>query len=258
LRNSAAFGYGFALQMTGRPVSALPRVVQGVMADLLRRVAEQADLAAFRELYQTYGPRVKAYMMRQGADAATAEDLAQETLFTVWRRASLYAEDKGSVATWIFAIARNLRIDRLRREVPWQELPEGRLEQPSDETPPDEARVGEASGRAGAGRACRVAARAARGGGLSYIDGLSHGEIAARLGLPLGTVKSRMRIAYQRIPRRTRGPEMTITHHLDDATLMSFAAGALPAALSAVAAAHADMCPAAGGRSRPWSGWAGP
>ena len=141
-----------------------PGLCSGVMADLLRRVAEQADLAAFRELYQTYGPRVKAYMMRQGADAATAEDLAQETLFTVWRRASLYAEDKGSVATWIFAIARNMRIDRLRREVPWQELPEGRFEQPSDETPPDEAAVGEGAAGAGAGRACRVAARAARGG----------------------------------------------------------------------------------------------
>jgi RNA polymerase sigma-70 factor (ECF subfamily) len=97
------------------------------MADLLRRVAERADTAAFRELYQTYGPRVKAFMMRQGTDAATAEDLAQETLFTVWRRASLYAADKGSAATWIFAIARNLRIDRLRREMPWQELPEERL-----------------------------------------------------------------------------------------------------------------------------------
>ena len=94
--------------------------VRGVMADLLRQVAEKADVAAFRELYQTYGPRVKAYMMRQGADAATAEDLAQETLMTVWRRAALYSQEKGSAATWIFAIARNLRIDRLRREVPWQ------------------------------------------------------------------------------------------------------------------------------------------
>ena len=63
------------------------------MADLLRRVAEQAEPAAFRELYQTYGPRVKAYMMRCGADAATAEDLVQETLLTVWRKAALYAED---------------------------------------------------------------------------------------------------------------------------------------------------------------------
>src|SRR4029078_448807 len=98
------------------------------MADLLRRVADEADIAAFRELYQTYGPRVKAYMMRQGADAGTAEDLPQETLFTVWRRASLYTADKGSAATWIFAIARNLRIDRLRREVPWQETPETQQE----------------------------------------------------------------------------------------------------------------------------------
>ena len=139
------------------------------MADLLRRVAEQADPAAFRELYQSYGPRVKAYMMRQGADAATAEDLAQETLLTVWRRASLYAEDKGSAATWIFAIARNLRIDRLRREVPWQELPEGRCEQASAETPPDEAlSEKERQARVRAALAA-VAARAARGrGALLY------------------------------------------------------------------------------------------
>ena len=169
------------------------------MADLLRRVAEQADLAAFRELYQTYGPRVKAYMMRQGADAATAEDLAQETLFTVWRRASLYAADKGSAATWIFTIARNMRIDRLRREVPWQGLPEGRLEQPSGEALPDEALSDKE-------RQARVRAALAQLPreqhvvvALSYLDGLSHGQIAARLGLPLGTVKSRMRMAYQRI-----------------------------------------------------------
>src|SRR4029079_16852745 len=93
----------------------------------------------FRELYEAYGPRVKAYMMRKGADAGTAEDLAQETLLTVWRKAALYAGDKGSMTTWVFTIARNLRIDRLRREVPWQELPEGRVAEASDEALPDEA-----------------------------------------------------------------------------------------------------------------------
>jgi RNA polymerase sigma-70 factor (ECF subfamily) len=176
-----------------------PEAIGGVMADLLQRVAERADAAAFRELYQAYGPRVKAYMMRQGADAATAEDLAQETLFTVWRRASLYAADKGSAATWIFTIARNLRIDRLRREMPWQELPEGRHEQASEETPPDDA-LSEKE------RQVRVRAALAELPPeqrevvvLSYLEGLSHGEIATRLGLPMGTVKSRMRIAYQRV-----------------------------------------------------------
>jgi RNA polymerase sigma-70 factor, ECF subfamily len=177
----------------------LPKAICGIMADLLRRVAEQADPAAFHELYQAYGPRVKAYMMRRGADAATAEDLVQETLLTVWRRASLYAEDKGSTATWIFTIARNLRIDRLRREVPWQELPEGNNEQAASDALPDEV-LSEKE------RQVRVRAALATLPPeqhevvvLSFIEGLSHGEIAERLRLPLGTVKSRMRIAYQKI-----------------------------------------------------------
>lgn len=169
------------------------------MADLLQRIAERADPAAFRELYEAYGPRVKAYMMRQGADAGTAEDLAQETLLTVWRKAALYAGDKGSMTTWVFAIARNLRIDRLRREMPWQELPEGRLAEASSEPLPDEAMAEKE-------RQERV--QAALAGlppeqkdvvTLAYLEGLSHSEIAERLGLPLGTVKSRMRIAYQKI-----------------------------------------------------------
>jgi RNA polymerase sigma-70 factor, ECF subfamily len=169
------------------------------MADLLRRVAEQADPAAFRELYQTYGPRVKAYMMRRGADAATAEDLAQETLLNVWRRASLYAADKGSAATWIFAIARNVRIDRLRREMPFQELPEGGSEQATDEAAPDEVLAEKERQTRVRAVLSQLPPEQHEVVSLSYVEGLSHGEIAGRLGLPLGTVKSRMRIAYQKI-----------------------------------------------------------
>ena len=146
-----------------------------------------------------YGPRVKAYMMRQGADAGTAEELAQETLFTVWRRASLYVQEKGSETTWIFAIARNLRIDRLRREVPWQQLPEGRAEQPSDDVPPDVA-YAERQSQAHVQKALSTLPPEQHAVvALAYLDGLSHSEIAERLLLPLGTVKSRMRIAYQKI-----------------------------------------------------------
>jgi RNA polymerase sigma-70 factor (ECF subfamily) len=170
-----------------------------IMADLLRRVAERADPEAFRELYETYGPRVKAYMMRQGADAGTAEDLAQETLLTVWRKASLYATDKGSMTTWVFTIARNLRIDRLRREMPWQELPEWRLSEPSEEAQPDEALAKkQQQGRVQAALA-ELPSDQREVLVLAYIEGLSHSEIADRLGLPLGTVKSRMRIAYQKV-----------------------------------------------------------
>jgi RNA polymerase sigma-70 factor, ECF subfamily len=172
---------------------------RGIMADLLQRIAERADPAAFRELYEAYGPRVKAYMMRKGADAGTAEDLAQETLLTVWRKAALYAGDKGSMTTWVFAIARNLRIDRLRREVLWQELPEGRLAEASSEPLPDEAMAEkERQGRVQAALA-ELPPDQKDVVSLAYLEGLSHSEIAERLGLPLGTVKSRMRIAYQKI-----------------------------------------------------------
>ena len=121
MRDDAAIGYAWPLSHYVGRRTAGAGAISGVMADLLRRVAERADTTAFRELYQTYGPRVKAFMMRQGTDAATAEDLAQETLFTVWRRASLYAADKGSAATWIFAIARNLALN-LYRDHDWKNM----------------------------------------------------------------------------------------------------------------------------------------
>jgi RNA polymerase sigma-70 factor, ECF subfamily len=170
-----------------------------LMADLLQLVAVDRDVDAFRQLFQSYAPRVKSYMMRQGADANTAEELAQETLLTVWRKAALYSGEKGSPTTWIFTIARNLRIDRLRREFAWQELPEGHNETASNDVAPDEA-VSEAERRAKVQLALTTLPEDQHEVvSLSYIEGLSHSEIAERLGLPLGTVKSRMRLAYQKI-----------------------------------------------------------
>ena len=169
------------------------------MSDLLRQVAVDRDADAFRQLFEMYAPRVKSYMMRQGAHPNTAEELAQETLLTVWRKAALYSAEKGSVTTWIFTIARNLRIDRLRREFPWQQLPEGHEETPSNDIPPDEA-VSEAERRDRVQSALAALPEEQRNiVALSYIDGLSHSEIAERLEVPLGTVKSRMRLAYQKI-----------------------------------------------------------
>jgi RNA polymerase sigma-70 factor (ECF subfamily) len=169
------------------------------MSDLLRRIARDRDQKAFTELFQAFGPRVKAMMMRRGVDQATAEELAQETMLTVWRKAHLFAEGKGSVATWVFTIARNLRIDRLRREVVWQELDEETFEQASDELSPEETvSAGEQHRRL----SVLVAALPEDQRHilqLSFTEGLSHSEIAERLGLPLGTVKSRMRLAYQKL-----------------------------------------------------------
>ena len=173
---------------------------RGVMSDLLYRIATDRSDAAFRKLFEDFGPRIKSFMMHQGADATTAEELAQETLLTVWRKAALYSPEKGNPSTWIFTIARNLRIDRLRRETAWRELtPEHSESIPSNEEPPDDA----ASARQREQRVRSVLSDLPVDQRevviLAFTEGLSHSEIAERLSLPLGTVKSRIRLAYQKV-----------------------------------------------------------
>lgn len=190
------------LQGDLRPLASVrppPRSDRVDMANLLQRVSTRSDVEAFRELFETYGPRVKSYMMRRGADPQVAEDLAQETMLMVWRKAALYSEERGSLSTWIFTIARNLRIDRLRRELPFQALPEGHDEEASSEPLPDETmaeREMQARTQAAIAALPPEQHEVVR---LAYIEGLSHSDIAAKLRLPLGTVKSRMRLAYQKI-----------------------------------------------------------
>src|SRR5882724_6582653 len=83
---------------------------------LLVRVAGTRDRAAFAALFDHFAPRVKSYLLRLGASPALAEDLAQEALLSLWRKAHLFDPAKASAATWLFPIARNLRIDAIRRE----------------------------------------------------------------------------------------------------------------------------------------------
>jgi RNA polymerase sigma-70 factor, ECF subfamily len=106
-------------------------------ADLLEKVAAVKDRVAFGELFDYFAPRVKSFMMRKGAGSELAEDLVQETMITVWSKAQLYSRDKGSVSTWIFTIARNLRIDRLRREGSVQFTDIDDFDAPSDAAPVD-------------------------------------------------------------------------------------------------------------------------
>ncbi len=169
------------------------------MDDLLQKIARDRDPQAFQDLFRLYGPRIKAIMMRQGADPAAAEDIAQETLFAVWRKAHLFVAQKGSIATWIYTIARNLRIDRLRRQVVWQDLPDEMESVPSDEDLPDESLNREQQRERIRKALETLPPEQFEVVHLSYVEGLSHNEIAEVLGAPLGTVKSRMRLAYQKI-----------------------------------------------------------
>lgn len=170
-------------------------------AQLLARVAATKDRAAFAALFDHFAPRVKSFMMRKGATAEQAEDLVQETMIAVWSKAALYVAERGSVSTWIFTIARNLRIDRLRRERANQFTDLDDYDAPSDDPGQDEAlrRVQEDSAVAQA--LAKIPPEQRELLMLSYVEDLPQSEIAARLQIPLGTVKSRMRLAYRRLKK---------------------------------------------------------
>lgn len=164
-------------------------------------VGRTRDRDAFAGLFAHFAPRVKAYMVRLGVPAAKAEDLAQETMLAVWRKAALFDPAKAEAATWVFTIARNLRIDALRRER-HPEVSDEELADREDESPRADALV--ASGQ----RARRLRAalkdltpEQAEVVTLSFFADLAHAAIAERLGLPLGTVKSRLRLAMGKIRR---------------------------------------------------------
>jgi RNA polymerase sigma-70 factor (ECF subfamily) len=162
-------------------------------------VAADRDRAAFTALFDHFAPRVKTYLMRAGADAAQADELAQETLLTVWRKAGSFDAGRATAATWIFTIARNLRIDRFRKE--WRDVSGGdAIPDSVDETAAPEATLSDAE----RGERVRAALRQlppeqVKVIELSFFDEKPHAEIAKALGIPLGTVKSRIRIAMNRL-----------------------------------------------------------
>ena len=170
---------------------------QADYAALMASVAQESDEAAFEVLFDHFAPRIKAFLMKSGARPAEAEDCAQDVMATVWRKAHLFDANRATVSTWIFTIARNRRIDLLRRDkraepedLPWGPEPEPdqadalALQQDTD-------RLGQAL--LALPEAQRDLIQRA------YFGDLSHGEIAQITGLPLGTIKSRIRLALEKL-----------------------------------------------------------
>ncbi|HEY1749977.1 MAG TPA: sigma-70 family RNA polymerase sigma factor [Caulobacteraceae bacterium] len=166
-------------------------------AELIGRVAG-ADRTAFADLFGHFAPRVKSYLLRLGAAPALAEELAQETLLAVWRKAAGFDPAKAAASTWIFTIARNLRIDAARRERRG-DVADDPSDAPEAEPAPD-ARLAAAQSEGRIRHALTALppeqAEVVR---LSFFSDKPHSEIAEQLGLPLGTVKSRLRLAMGRL-----------------------------------------------------------
>lgn len=167
--------------------------------DLLLRVASNQDRNAFARLFETVAPRVKAYLMKLGAAPEAAEEIAQETFITVWRKAGQFDRGKSSAITWIFTIARNLRIDRLRKENrPALDPNEPMLVPDEPQSPLAEMEQAAVVARVTASIE-ELPADQQEAIKLSFIEGLSHSEISERLDVPLGTIKSRLRLSFEKL-----------------------------------------------------------
>ena len=166
-------------------------------ASCLRRIHEHGDHLAFKELFAHFAPRVKAFLMKSGADAATAEECAQDVMATLWRKSHMFDPTRATVATWIFTIARNRRIDLIRRErrPEPEELPWG---PEADPAPDDQLALSQESARLTSALA-RLPEKQRQLVEQAYFADLTHSEIAAQTGLPLGTIKSRIRLALEKL-----------------------------------------------------------
>jgi RNA polymerase sigma-70 factor (ECF subfamily) len=166
---------------------------------MLIAVAEQRDKDAFASLFTYFAPRVKGYLMRGGANASQAEDISQQTLVSVWRKAHLFDRRKAKASTWLFAIARNQRIDFIRRERRPEPDPHDPSFAPAPVTPPDEEVSTHEDASAVRNALADLSDAQREVVMLSFFEDLSHSAIAERLELPIGTVKSRIRLALKRM-----------------------------------------------------------
>jgi RNA polymerase sigma-70 factor (ECF subfamily) len=176
-------------------------VIHDNLVMLVEAVSADRDRNAFKELHDHFAPRIHAFLLRSGLQRSVAEDLTQEVMTKLWRHVDQFDRTKSSLSTWLFCIARNARIDHLRRQRGEPPIGDEALSVPDPGQAPDEAvsalqweeRVRAAMSNLPSEQLAMVK--------LAFFDGLSHREITEQTGLPLGTVKGRIRLALARLRR---------------------------------------------------------
>ncbi|TCD13875.1 sigma-70 family RNA polymerase sigma factor [Oricola cellulosilytica] len=180
-------------------------------AALARAVAERADRQAFTELFDHFAPRIKSYLQGLSLEGGQAEEVTQEVMVVLWHKAALFDPAKSSLGTWLFRVARNRRIDLVRRDKSGLLDPEDPIFRPEEADPADQMMDAEQrDGRV------REALRDLPAEQLELVRkafylGLSHSQIAEETGLPLGTVKSRIRLAFARLRKALDQDDMVDT-----------------------------------------------
>ena len=169
------------------------------MSELVVRVAERSDKAAFVEIYEHFAPRIKSFLLGKNLSPDAADEVLQEVMLAVWDKARLYKPEKAAVSTWIFTIARNKHVDRIRRESRSDPEPGDPDLQPADLADADDLAAEEQRKKTIRAAMANLPSDQYKVIYMSFMQGLAHAEIAAQLDLPLGTVKSRIRLGFQRL-----------------------------------------------------------
>lgn len=167
-----------------------------------RAVAECGDRQAFALLFEHYAPRVKSYLMHRGCNETLADELTQGTMVTVWRKSSMFDPQRSCISTWIYTVARNLGVDHHRRlhgEVGAERADDELAAQADPGAGPDEQvdmLRNEQRMRAALARLSPEHQLLLR---LAYYDDKTHAQIASERGIPLGTIKTRIRAALKQL-----------------------------------------------------------
>jgi RNA polymerase sigma-70 factor (ECF subfamily) len=176
-------------------------------AALIEAIASSADRQAFAALFRHFAPKIKGYLIKLGADRGHAEELTQEVMLTVWRKAATFDRKQASAATWMFTIARNRRIDAIRREKRPELDPTDPMLVPDTPVAADD-RLDALNREARVARAIKsLPQEQADLVHEAFYLAKSHSQIAEETNIPLGTVKSRLRLAFARLRKAVEGEE---------------------------------------------------
>lgn len=188
-----------------KKLSPADKAAMAALATLIEDIAAHKSKAAFKKLFEYFAPRLKGYLMRLGSSEAQAEELVQDVMLTVWRKAALFDRRKAAASTWLFTIARNRRIDILRREKYPELDPEDPALVPDEEVQPDDAVIMAERKAEVQSAMATLPEEQVELVKLAFYKGWSHSEIAKETGLPLGTVKSRLRLSFTRLKEALDG-----------------------------------------------------
>jgi RNA polymerase sigma-70 factor (ECF subfamily) len=171
-------------------------------ANLVRAVAERQDREAFTVLFDYFAPRIESHLQRLGLEGTQAEEIAQDVMITLWRKANLFDPAKSSLSTWLYRIARNRRIDLGRRDrTDYVDPQSPAILEIASEGEIDKAFDGQQRDDIVRALITELPSEQLNLVRLAFYEGLSHSQISDRTGVPLGTVKSRLRLAFTRLRR---------------------------------------------------------